>query len=328
MHGREAVRAVVVLAVMLTGCAGRNIGRESAGTSGQGVILPAGVVELERAHGAGAWRRHQAVQTEIIVEFDKSDDDDSGDDDTSSDDGRRGTAGGFAETGGGENTRGGSRTIDGVLTFTTDGTKSRLDLRSGVTLVFDGAHAWVTPPNRKFPDARFHLRIWPYFIAVPFKLRDGGVKVASLGEQPLAARMYPSLRLTFEPGTGDSPRDWYLLYRDPETNRLKAMAYTTNYGLPPGEKPDDPRAVVYDDFRDVQGATLATHWTFYRWVAGAGISGDPIGRATLRNLHFTTAPEGFFEKPEGAREDRVPGTFSTPPATRPLVPSPGDPGEG
>jgi hypothetical protein len=231
-----------------------------------------GVAELERAHGANAWKQQSALRCDIRVEF------------------------------------GGKTTLDGILTFTTDGAKSRIDLKDGAQLTFDGDRAWVSPDSATFKMARFHLLTWPYFLAVPFKLRDGGVRVGWMGDQPLGdGKQYPAIRLTFAPGTGDAPRDWYILYRDPQTDRLAAMAYIVTYGKAPADRPDDPHAIMYADFRTIDGVTLATRWTFRDWVPGKGVSGEPLGRATLSNLRFLTPPPGFFDKPtSGAREDGLP----------------------
>ena len=55
--------------------------------------------------------------------------------------------------------------------------------------------------------------------------------------------------------------------------------------------------------------TLPTRWTFYNFDAVASaIIGDPIGRATLRNLQFLQPAPDFFNKSDGAKEDRPPTT--------------------
>jgi hypothetical protein len=269
--GRPAACAIASV-ILLLGCTRTEQKRAAPLRPAQS--LP-GVAELERAHGLDAWKRHDALRAEIRVEF------------------------------------GGKTTLDGILTFTTDGTRSRIDLKDGAQLVFDGQRAWVAPDSATFEMARFHLLTWPYFLSVPFKLRDGGVRIGWMGDQPLGeaagGKHYPALRLTFAPGTGDAPRDWYILYRDPQTDRLKAMAYIVTYGKAPADRPEDPHAITYDDFRTIDGVTLATRWTFSDWVPGKGISGDPVGRATLKNIQFIAPPPGFFEKPAtGAREDALP----------------------
>ena len=263
--------ACAIASLLLLGCARGDRADNRATPLRPAQSLP-GVAELERAHGLNAWKRHDALSAQILVEF------------------------------------GGKPAVDGILTFTTDGTKSRLDLTGGTQLVFDGERAWIAPDSADFKMARFHLLTWPYFLAVPFKLRDGGVRIGWMGDQPLGeGKHYPALRLTFAAGTGDAPRDWYILYREPQTDRLKAMAYIVTYGKAASDRPEDPHAIVYDEYQTIDGVTIPTRWTFRDWVPGNGVSGDPVGRGTLKNPKFITPPPGFFAKPaSGAKEDVLP----------------------
>ena len=198
---------------------------------------------------------------------------------------------------------GGNTPIDGTLTFTTRGGKSRLEQRDGTVAVFDGRHAWVA--GGTLPRARFHLRTWPYFALAPFKLGDPGATLKPEGTKTLDGKQYVVARMTFAPGTGDSPDDWYLLYRDPTTGLLTAMAYVVTYG---GKNPADaqPHAIVYSDFKTVDGVTFATTWTFRHWSVEKGLYGDPVGHATLKHLALIDPPPGAFDKPAGATEDTMP----------------------
>lgn len=198
---------------------------------------------------------------------------------------------------------GGKQAIDGTFTFTTDGGRSRLEQRDGTVAVFDGKKAWVA--GGQLPMARFQLRTWPYFALAPFKLGEEGVTVKPEGEKRLDGVAYDTARMTFAAGTGDSPDDWYVLYRDLTTGRLKAMAYVVTYG---GVDPAaaEPHAIVYDDFKSVDGVTLSTKWTFRHWSAEKGVYGDPIGRATLSEVKFVAPAAGEFQKPPGATEATVP----------------------
>ena len=198
---------------------------------------------------------------------------------------------------------GGKTPVDGTLTFTPGGGKSRLEQRDGTVAVFDGRHAWVA--GGKLPRARFNLRTWPYFALAPFKLGDPGATLKPQGMKGLDGKQYFVARMTFDAGTGDSPDDWYLLYREQDTGRLKAMVYVVTYG---GKNPADvqPHAIVYSDFKTVDGVTFATTWTFRNWSAETGLYGDPVGHATLKDLAFVDPPPGAFDKPAGATEDVVP----------------------
>ncbi|MEO6436839.1 MAG: hypothetical protein ABIP55_13915 [Tepidisphaeraceae bacterium] len=222
--------------------------------------------DIERSHGLSAWRRHRAVQCEFTLDI------------------------------------GEKRVIDGRLTAATDLSGSRLDLRDGTALVYDGTTAWVMPPRRDFDKARSHLLLWPYLLALPFTLRDAGSTLTSEGPLLLGGKHYDALRVSF----AGSPADWHVLYPDGETGRLKAIAFMAAFDPIP-RRGDEPHAVIYTDFTEIEGVPLAQHWMIYHWNRAQGTVGDPIARAALRNVRFVQPPPGFLDKPSaGAREDVMP----------------------
>ncbi|HEX2253229.1 MAG TPA: hypothetical protein VHQ65_08175, partial [Thermoanaerobaculia bacterium] len=225
---------------------------------------------IEESHGAEAWRRQEAVAADVVLEF------------------------------------GGDRVFEGRLLFPPDMSASRLELAGGTVAVWDGEAAWVSPASAELPRARFHLLTWPYFLALPFKLRDPGTRLEDLGERPLSGTAYQAARLTFEPGTGDTPDDWYVLYRDPASERLIAAAYIVTYGTPAEQAEAEPHAITYEDFQEVEGVQVPTTWRFWSWNEEEGVDGEPIGRVALENVRFGPAPAGAFERPEDAREDALP----------------------
>jgi hypothetical protein len=183
----------------------------------------------------------------------------------------------------------------------------RLDVRDTAILFFDGQRAWISPASAEVPQARFHLLTWPYFLAAPFKLRDPGSRLETTGPRPLDGVQHDSARLTFAAGVGDAPDDWYVIYEDPDTGLLAAMAYIVTYGgVTAREAEGEPHAIVYHDFVSIDGATLAQRWTFHHWSADEGPHGDPIGEATVANLRFVEPGDRAFAVPAGVKEDRLP----------------------
>ena len=227
---------------------------------------------IERAHGLEAWRAKRALQAQITVEFD------------------------------------GKRVLEGTMLFETGAGRCRMELKTGQVLVWDGRKAWVGPAGAAFPGARFHLLTWPYFLAAPMKLRDPGAILTEAGSMSLHGRPLPAAKLTFGAGVGDTPDDWYIVYRNPETQRLKAMAYIATYGRPRQEAEKEPHLIQYDDHVDVEGVKLPRRWTFWNWSADQGSRGEPIGSVELSNLTFVTPSPDAFLKPEGASEDALPGS--------------------
>jgi hypothetical protein len=226
---------------------------------------------IEAAHGAEAWRAAAAVSADVTVTF------------------------------------GGQTAVDGRFLVTPAVGRSRLELADGTVAVFDGERAWVSPASAELPQARFHLLTWPYFLAAPFKLRDPGTHLEDLGTRPLDGVEHPAARLTFDPGVGDSPDDWYVVYRDPETGRLAALAYVVTYGRTLEQAEGEPHAITYHDFETVGGATVPTTWRMWSWSEEEGVHGEPLGEVSLGDVRFVTPPAGAFDRPADAKEDPLPG---------------------
>lgn len=243
--------------------------------------LPSGVPDpeaerfvepIERAQGASAWRAHDGLSADITVQF------------------------------------GGQTVLDAHLLMTTSLSKTRLTRGDGTVAIWDGSTAWVSPASATFPRARFHVLTWPYFLSAFTKLTDPGTYLEPLGEKELQGETYTAAKLTFGPGIGDTPEDWYVLYRDDATDRLHAMAYVVTYGKSLEEAEAEPHAITYDRFEDVEGAQIPVEWTFWLWSEEEGIHGEPIGSATLGNVAFVEPPENAFEVPEGAAEQELPSS--------------------
>lgn len=228
---------------------------------------------IGKAHGADAYRSHAALRADVTVTF------------------------------------GGQVMLQGTMTFDTPVGKSRIETTDGAVMVFDGHDAWVTPIDAPIPPgmARFHLLTWPYFIAAPFKLEDPGTHIDDAGQKPLDVHhIFPAGKLTFDPGTGDSPDDWYLVYRDPDTDRLAALAYIVTYGKDTHDAEKEPHVAVYEAFEEVDGVTLVTRMSMWNWEAGTGKVGEMLGQMELANYRFVEPDGGAFTKPDGARIDAPP----------------------
>ena len=225
---------------------------------------------IAEAHGMKAWQAKRAVAAEITAYF------------------------------------GGQEMISGSMVYDHHQGRVRMETGAGAVLVFDGATAWVSPASATVPMARFQLLTWPYFLAAPFKLQDPGSHLAETEPLALDGRTHETARLTFDPGVGESPDDWYILYADPDTHRLAAMAYIVTYGATLEKAEEEPHSIVYHDFVVVDGVTLPARWTFHHWSAEQGPHGDPIGRVELANLRFVEPDDAAFARPAGAKEEPLP----------------------
>lgn len=225
---------------------------------------------IEKAHNRAGWQSSAALAADIVVTF------------------------------------GGNTALDGHIVFQTNMAKTRIDYKDGSVALWDGSMAWVAPGDSPVQGARFHVLTWPYFALAPLKLRDPGSRLESLGEKILNDRPYDVARLTFEAGVGDTPDDWYVVYRDRETSRLHAMAYIVTFGKPVDKAEAEPHAIVYGDYVDVDGVPVPTTWSFFNWNEEQGAHGDSIGNVALKNATFVDPGADQFTPPEGAREEALP----------------------
>ena len=227
---------------------------------------------IEAAHGLERWLSKQAVAMDISVSF------------------------------------GGNEVLSGAMVYDYHDNLVRIDTDAGPSLVFDGRAAWVTPASAAAPSARFHLLTWSYFLAAPFKLQDPGSHLVPAGMLRNGGRDHPAATLTFEAGTGDTPDDWYVVYMDPETDRLAGLAYIVTYGDKSREEAEaEPHFIRYEHYVPVDGVLLSGHWVFYLWSEQEGSFGEPISEVNVSNLRFVTPDPDTFARPQDAREDALPG---------------------
>lgn len=141
---------------------------------------------------------------------------------------------------------------------------------SGARLGWDGERAWSENWTGPAPP-RFLALLNYYFANLPWLTEDPGVVLGAPGRATIAGdpTSYVTIRMTFEPGTGDTPDDYYLLYVHPESYRLHACEYIVTYEsiLPPGTKATSPHLLIYDAWTTVDGLTVPAHFTIYDGAA-------------------------------------------------------------
>lgn len=222
-----------------------------------------------RAHGLETWVSKSALETQITVDF------------------------------------GGERVVSGTLLTDTTMSRVRLTLDDETVVVYNRGNAWTFPADSPFQGARFHILTWPYFLAAPMKLSDPGTHLEPRGSLPLSGKKLPAARLTFDKEVGDSPDDWYILYRD-GNDRLAGMAYIVTFGKATEEAEKEPHAITYHDFVEVDGVTLAKRWKFWNWSEEKGAHGDQIGEVRLYKPHFVDLDPSLFERVKGSRPEPAP----------------------
>ncbi len=153
------------------------------------------------------------------------------------------------------------------LSFSTGGQNHLINLKNRNILVeqpgqfqlgFDGENLWVAPNQAAFDmggrPPRFFYSLLFYFFSIPFVYADPGVIVERQGLKEFDGKPYEVVKVTFKPGTGDSPKDVYLNYFDPSTKMLQFLLYTVTYHT--GAANEDYYATIYDEWQQVDGLTV------------------------------------------------------------------------
>ena len=149
----------------------------------------------------------------------------------------------------------------------------------GARMAWDGEKAWSENWQGPFPP-RFFALLSYYFLNLPWLAADPGVNLGEPGTGSLwnDPTEYITVKMTFEPGVGDTPDDYYILYIDPNSYRLRAAELRVTYAdiLPP-EVDAIEEIAVYDRFTIVEGLVVPTKCSIY------GKDRSPLASLEWRN---------------------------------------------
>ncbi|NRD18429.1 hypothetical protein HNV08_00095 [Winogradskyella eckloniae] len=193
---------------------------------------------------------------------------------------------------------GGQVRLDAKMTYLTNSTKGKIELKDGSSIYYDGARVFHSADLKNEKAARFDAYTWMYFLLFPNKLDDQGTIWSDVESAKLNNKTYNSQRLTFEANTGDAPDDWYIVYSDPQTHLMDYVAYIVTVNKSTEAAEADPHAIGYSNYKMIDGIPVAHNWEFYEWSSANGI-GKVIGDATIRSAKFVTTAPTTFDIPEG-----------------------------
>lgn len=168
----------------------------------------------------------------------------------------------------------------------------------GYTVGFDGENAWSVPgPKSSGLPSRFVNLGSFYFIGLPFVLADPGVNVADSGKSTFQGKEYDTLTVTFGEGVGHSDDDNYVVFIEPETNRVALIHHNVT------ELYDEATRVtwVYNGYTEVNGLQIPSKLTFYQ---GWNENPDPATGATytVENIELKKdrPDNSIYQAPETA----------------------------
>jgi|GEM_PF-342089 len=228
--------------------------------------------DTQEAHNLSTWWTKEIVQADVVIDF------------------------------------GGKRMVDGTFTFEAHGPRARFDRADGVSVIYDGQTAWVTPAEAEAPMGRFHVLTWPWFIMAPFKMQGDGINLTQPNLSPLNGKAHKSLLQTFGDEMGDTPDDWYRFFINLKTDQIDGMSYIVTYGKDTETANEQPSIIRYFDYTEGDAPRIAQRYEFWYWDPESGTTvGDlPKGTGAVTKIAYLSNAEIDFTVPKDARELKLP----------------------
>lgn len=165
---------------------------------------------------------------------------------------------------------------------------------------YDGVDVWLKQQEEEAykGNARFYHNLMFYFYAMPFVLADDGINYSPVPATELDGKLYEGIKISYNDGVGDAPKDEYIVYYDSETYLMTWLAYTVTYRT--NEKSDNWRYIKYAEWKDVNGFILPETLTWYTIEEGKPM--EPRSSMKFENIQVSeNLPNSDqFLKPEGA----------------------------
>lgn len=169
---------------------------------------------------------------------------------------------------------------------------------------WNGKVAWeITPDGSPYPyDTRFWALTPYYFLGLPFVLDGQGVNLEKMESVNFKEAPQDVVRVTFDPGTGDAPDDYYILYFDQQTHLLSVIRYAVSYPgyFQKGQRGNE-RFMEVTGYKQTSGITFPTGYKTYMSLED-GSPGQYVTEITVSNLSFQNkVPDDYFNPPSNAR---------------------------
>lgn len=188
---------------------------------------------------------------------------------------------------------------DGLETHQID-LKSRKDKMSTdkFSLGFDGKEVWLKQDSTYFKgNPKFYHNLMFYFYAMPFVLGDKGINYGEAEDLVYEGITYKGVKISYESTVGDSPKDNYYLYVDPQSGRMAWLGYTVTFFS--GEPSDQLSYIRYAGWDMFAGLLLPTRLEWHEYKNGK--LGGITNTVNFSNISIqNTVPSIVdFSKPEG-----------------------------
>jgi len=167
---------------------------------------------------------------------------------------------------------------------------------SNVTMGFDGVDVWMEADTAYKRDPKFYYNLMFYFYAMPFVLADPGISYDPAPSFQFDGVEYQGLAISYDDGVGNSPKDQYFIYYNPENHQMAWLGYTVTYFS--GESSEDVKWIRYHDWNEINGIMLPEIITWYQSADGIPTEGSE-NQATFTKVKIEKEPypDTLFEKP-------------------------------
>ena len=134
---------------------------------------------------------------------------------------------------------------------------------------------------------------------MPFVVGDPGVSYEDMEQRELKGKTYNGIKISYGEGVGDAPDDNYIIWYDPQTNKMEWLMYTVTYGN--NEPNEQYRLIKYDQWSDFEELLLPTKIQWYQYEEDS--VGDVAGEVAFENIKLSklVPNQDLFEMPEGAQ---------------------------
>lgn len=167
------------------------------------------------------------------------------------------------------------------------------------TIGSKGGQVWISPDTVAFSNLRFYHSLYYYFASMPFVLGDSGIIYEETSDKVFRDTTYSAVKVSFQEGIGDAPKDNYFICYDKQTKVMKWLMYTVTFGEDVVN--EDYGLINYADWQEVNGLLMPKRLVWYRYNDGIDIT----RRSQIQILNWELSEKALDSKlflaPKNAR---------------------------
>jgi hypothetical protein len=171
------------------------------------------------------------------------------------------------------------------------------------TIGFDGENVWLknkdtTTYKLYGGNPKFYYNLMFYFYAMPFILADDGIIYEDAEPLFFDGITYPGIKISYDVGVGESPDDEYILYYNPETNKMEWLGYTVTFFSM--EKAKEFHFRRYSNWQNINGLLLPETIVSYNYENNIPTTAKSETKFINIKISKEQLEPDVFEAPAGA----------------------------